>query len=145
MKVNQQKENYAVEMLTDEGQHVANFKNIREASEKTWCPLSAIHRCCYGRQETTNGYRFRFKTMVKKVKITVVFEGTVPEDVTEEQMRERVKENVDNWFWTSEWDDDTEADTIAERKEIKIEFPNQSSLIHQPSLASKPQTAKQPI
>lgn len=63
-------------------------------------------------------------TMVKKVKITVVFEGTVPKDVTEEQMRERVKENVDNWFWTSEWDDDTKEDTIAERKEIKIEFPN---------------------
>ena len=124
MKLNHQEENYAVEMLTDEGKHVENFKNIREASEKTGCPLSAIHRCCYGRQEITNGYRFRFLTMVKKVKITVVFEGTVPEDVTEEQMRERVKENVDNWFWTSEWDDDTEADTIAERKEIKIEFSN---------------------
>ena len=48
----------------------------------------------------------------------------MPEDVTEEQMRERVKENVDNWFWTSEWDDDTEADTIAERKNINIEFSN---------------------
>ena len=68
--------------------------------------------------------QFALNKQAQKVKITVVFEGTVPEDVTEEQMRERVKENVDNWFWTSEWDDDTEADTIAERKEIKIEFSN---------------------
>lgn len=62
--------------------------------------------------------------MTKKVKITVVYEGTVPEQVTEDEMRERVEQAIDDWFWTSEWDDDTEADTIAERKDIKIEFPN---------------------
>ena len=62
--------------------------------------------------------------MTKKVKITVVFEGTVPEQVTEDEMRERVEQAIDDWFWTSEWDDDTKEDTIAERKEIKIEFPN---------------------
>lgn len=63
--------------------------------------------------------------MTKKVKITVVYEGTVPEQVTEDEMRERVEQAIDDWFWTSEWDDDTEADTIAERKDIKIEFLNQ--------------------
>lgn len=63
--------------------------------------------------------------MTKKVKITVVYEGTVPEQVTEDEMRERVEQAIDDWFWTSEWDDDTEEDTIAERKDIKIEFPNQ--------------------
>ena len=62
--------------------------------------------------------------MTKKVKITVVYEGTVPKDVTEEQMRERVCESLDDWFWTSEWNDDTKEDTIAERKNINIEFPN---------------------
>ena len=60
--------------------------------------------------------------MTKNVKITVVFEGTVPEQVTEDELRKRVEENVDDWFWTSEWDDDTKEDTIAERKTIKIEF-----------------------
>lgn len=60
--------------------------------------------------------------MTKKVKITVVYEGTIPEEVTEEQLRERVEQAIDDWFWTSEWDDDTEEDTIAERKDIKIEI-----------------------
>ncbi len=62
--------------------------------------------------------------MTKNVKITVVFEGTVPEQVTEDELRERVEQAIDDWFWTSEWDDDTKEDTIASRKEIKIEFPN---------------------
>lgn len=62
--------------------------------------------------------------MTKKVKITVVFEGTVPEQVTEDEMRERVEQAIDDWFWTSEWDDDTKEDTIASRKNINIEFPN---------------------
>ena len=61
-------------------------------------------------------------TMTKKVKITVVYEGTIPEDVTEEQLRERVCENLDDWFWSSEWNDDTKEDTIVERKDIKIEI-----------------------
>lgn len=61
--------------------------------------------------------------MTKNVKITVVFEGTVPEQVTEDELRERVEQAIDDWFWTSEWDDDTKEDTIASRKEIKIEFP----------------------
>ena len=61
-------------------------------------------------------------TMVKNVKITVVYEGTIPEDVTEEQLRERVCENLDDWFWSSEWNDDTKEDTIVERKDIKIEI-----------------------
>ena len=60
--------------------------------------------------------------MVKKVKVTVVYEGTIPEDVTEEQLRERVRENLDDWFWSSEWNDDTKEDTIVERKDIKIEI-----------------------
>ena len=62
--------------------------------------------------------------MTKKVKITVVYEGTVPEDVTEDELRERVEQAIDDWFWTSEWDDDTKEDTIASRKNINIEFPN---------------------
>ena len=62
--------------------------------------------------------------MTKKVKITVVFEGTVPEQVTEDEMRERVEQAIDDWFWTSEWDDDTKEDTIASRKNINIDFPN---------------------
>lgn len=62
--------------------------------------------------------------MTKKVKITVVFDGTVPEQVTEDEMRERVEQAIDDWFWTSEWDDDTKEDTIASRKNINIEFPN---------------------
>ena len=62
--------------------------------------------------------------MTKNVKITVVFEGTVPEQVTEDELRERVEQAIDDWFWTSEWDDDTKEDTIASRKEIKIEFSN---------------------
>ncbi len=60
--------------------------------------------------------------MTKKVKITVVYEGTIPEEVTEEQLRERVEQAIDDWFWTSEWDDDTKEDTIAERKDIKIKI-----------------------
>ena len=62
--------------------------------------------------------------MTKKVKITVVFDGTVPEQVTEGELRERVEQAIDDWFWTSEWDDDTKEDTIASRKNINIEFPN---------------------
>ena len=61
--------------------------------------------------------------MTKKVKITVVFEGTVPEQVTEDEMRERVEQAIDDWFWTSEWDDDTKEDTLASRKNINLEFP----------------------
>ena len=57
----------AVEMLTDEGEHVAYFDSMTEAAEKTGCPLSSIHQCCYGRQETTNGYRFRFTTDFRKL------------------------------------------------------------------------------
>ena len=62
--------------------------------------------------------------MTKNVKITVVFEGTVPEQVTEDELKERVEQAIDDWFWTSEWDDDTKEDTIASRKNINIEFPN---------------------
>ena len=57
----------AVEMLTDEGEHVAYFDSMSEAAEKSGCPLSSIHRCCYGRQETTNVYRFRFTTDFRKL------------------------------------------------------------------------------
>ena len=57
----------SVEMLTDEGQHVAYFDSMSEAAEKSGCPLSSIHRCCYGRQETTNGYRFKFTTDFRKL------------------------------------------------------------------------------
>ena len=57
----------SVEMLTDEGEHVAYFDSMSEASEKSGCPLSSIHRCCYGRQETTNGFRFRFTTEFRKL------------------------------------------------------------------------------
>ena len=57
----------AVEMLTDEGEHVAYYDSMSEAAEKSGCPLSSIHRCCYGRQETTNGYRFRFTTDFRKL------------------------------------------------------------------------------
>lgn len=60
--------------------------------------------------------------MVKKVKIIAVYEGTVTDGITEEQMRERAEENLDDWFWSSEWDDDTKEDTIVERKNIKIEM-----------------------
>jgi hypothetical protein len=58
----------SVEMLTDEGQHIAYFDSMSEAAEKSGCPLSSIHRCCYGRQETTNGYRFKFTTDYRKLK-----------------------------------------------------------------------------
>jgi hypothetical protein len=58
----------SVEMLTDEGQHIAYFDSMSEAAEKSGCPLSSIHRCCYGRQETTNGYRFKFTTDFRKLK-----------------------------------------------------------------------------
>lgn len=58
----------SVEMLTDEGEHVAYFDSMSEAAEKSGCPLSSIHRCCYGRQETTNGYRFKFTTDFRKLK-----------------------------------------------------------------------------
>ena len=58
----------SVEMLTDEGQHVAYFDSMSEAAEKSGCPISSIHRCCYGRQETTNGYRFKFTTDFRKLK-----------------------------------------------------------------------------
>ena len=57
----------AVEMLTDEGEHVAYFDSMSEAAEKSGCPLASIHRCCYGRQEATNGYRFRFTTDFRKL------------------------------------------------------------------------------
>ena len=60
--------------------------------------------------------------MTKKVKVTVVYEGTIPEGVTEEQLRERVEQAIDDWFWSSEWNDDTKEDTIVERKDIKIEI-----------------------
>jgi hypothetical protein len=58
----------SVEMLTDEGQHIAYFDSMSEAAEKSGCPLSSIHRCCYGRQETTNDYRFKFTTDFRKLK-----------------------------------------------------------------------------
>jgi hypothetical protein len=58
----------SVEMLTDEGQHVAYFDSMSKAAEKSGCSLSSIHRCCYGRQETTNGYRFKFTTDYRKLK-----------------------------------------------------------------------------
>ena len=58
----------SVEMLTDEGQHVAYFDSMSEAAEKSGCPLSSIHRCCYGRQEATNGFRFKFTTDFRKLK-----------------------------------------------------------------------------
>jgi hypothetical protein len=58
----------SVEMLTDEGKHIAYFDSMSEAAEKSGCPLSSIHRCCYGRQETTNGYRFKFTTDFRKLK-----------------------------------------------------------------------------
>jgi hypothetical protein len=57
----------SVEMLTDEGKHIAYFDSMSEAAEKSGCPLSSIHRCCYGRQETTNGYRFKFTTEFRKL------------------------------------------------------------------------------
>jgi hypothetical protein len=57
-----------VEQLTTDGQHVAYFDSMSEAAEKSGCPLSSIHRCCYGRQETTNGYRFKFTTDFRKLK-----------------------------------------------------------------------------
>lgn len=50
----------SVEMLTEDGEHVAYFDSMSEAAEKTGCPLSSIHQCCYGRQKTTNGYRWRY-------------------------------------------------------------------------------------
>lgn len=58
----------SVEMLTEDGEHVAYFDSMSEAAEKSGCPLSSIHRCCYGRQETTNGYRFKFTTDFRKLK-----------------------------------------------------------------------------
>lgn len=57
----------SVEMLTDDGEHVAYFESMSEAAEKSGCPLSSIHRCCYGRQESTNGYQFRFTTEYRKL------------------------------------------------------------------------------
>ena len=57
----------SVEMLTEDGEHVAYFDSMSEAAEKSGCPLSSIHRCCYGRQETTNGYRFKFTTEFRKL------------------------------------------------------------------------------
>lgn len=58
----------SVEMLTEDGEHVAYFDSMSEAAEKSGCPLSSIHQCCYGRQETTNGYRFKFTTDFRKLK-----------------------------------------------------------------------------
>lgn len=58
----------SVEMLTEDGEHVAYFDSMSEAAEKSGCPLSSIHRCCYGRQETTNGFRFKFTTDFRKLK-----------------------------------------------------------------------------
>lgn len=57
----------SVEMLTEDGEHVAYFDSMSEAAEKSGCPLSSIHQCCYGRQETTNGYRFKFTTEFRKL------------------------------------------------------------------------------
>ena len=57
----------SVEMLTEDGEHVAYFESMSEAAEKSGCPLSSIHRCCYGRQESTNGYQFRFTTEYRKL------------------------------------------------------------------------------
>ncbi len=57
----------SVEMLTDDGEHVAYFDSMSEAAEKSGCPLSSIHRCCYGRQKSTNGYQFRFTTEYRKL------------------------------------------------------------------------------
>lgn len=57
----------AVEMLTEDGEHVAYYDSMSESAEKTGCPLSSIHRCCYGRQETTNGFRFKFTTEFRKL------------------------------------------------------------------------------
>lgn len=57
----------AVEMLTEDGEHVAYYDSMSEAAEKSGCPLSSIHRCCYGRQETTNGFRFKFTTEFRKL------------------------------------------------------------------------------
>lgn len=57
----------SVEMLTEDGEHVAYYDSMSEAAEKTGCPLSSIHRCCYGRQETTNGFRFKFTTEFRKL------------------------------------------------------------------------------
>lgn len=58
----------SVEMLTEDGEHVAYFDSMSEAAEKSGCPLSSIHQCCYGRQKTTNGYRFKFTTDFRKLK-----------------------------------------------------------------------------
>ena len=58
----------SVEMLTEDGEHVAYFDSMSEAAEKSGCPLSSIHRCCYGRQEATNGFRFKFTTDFRKLK-----------------------------------------------------------------------------
>ena len=57
----------SVEMLTEDGEHVSYFDSMSEAAEKSGCPLSSIHQCCYGRQETTNGYRFKFTTEFRKL------------------------------------------------------------------------------
>lgn len=57
----------SVEQLTEDGQHVAYFKSMSEAAEATGCSLSSIHACCYGKQQTTQGYRWRFTTAFRKL------------------------------------------------------------------------------
>ena len=50
----------AVEQLTKDGQHVATFKGVKEASRATGADASVIVRVCKGRHETAGGYRWKY-------------------------------------------------------------------------------------
>ena len=50
----------AVEQLTKDGQHVATFKGVKEASRATGADASVIVRVCKGRNETAGGYRWKY-------------------------------------------------------------------------------------
>ena len=49
-----------VEQLTADGQHVATFGSMSEASEMTGVNIHHIYNCCSGRQHTAKGYRWRY-------------------------------------------------------------------------------------
>lgn len=50
-----------VEQLTMDGQHIAYFDGIIDASIATGAPREMIGKVCHGRKKSSGGYRWKFK------------------------------------------------------------------------------------
>lgn len=52
----------SVSMFSIDGEHIADFKSIKEAVAKTGLNQSGITSCCTGRYRSTGGYVFKYKS-----------------------------------------------------------------------------------